>query len=174
MGPDNPASGTILTVEVSTDTVEDVNASLPDLRTFGKRLRYARKLRKIGSNELSRTLGMSEGYISSLETRRSNPPSGEAIAVASKLGVRVEWLVSNDGPMEPHRSGPRHAVFGMELSAKPNLEEVLREMNKRGRWKPTTVVAGFGLPADLSVAVWPDTLDRIEKALDPVLRRLDR
>lgn len=66
---------------------------------FSDRLRYARTLRDLSQAELARISGLSQGAISSYETRTRKGTTG-IIQLAQALSVNPVWLVTGAGPME--------------------------------------------------------------------------
>lgn len=66
-----------------------------DLGTLGKRLRFAREYRKVGSRELARAAGLaSESHTSRIEGGREKVDVGIVAALAEALHVSLDWLVN--------------------------------------------------------------------------------
>jgi transcriptional regulator with XRE-family HTH domain len=175
MLPDESVTQPILTVEVSTDTVTDV----PRLRTLAERLTFARKQRGLGTNELNRLVqlkvghGVSGGYISSIESgRRKNIGFPYGTAICSALAIRPDWLSDGVEPMEVE-SG-EHIAVAKAAKMHENLRHVLDALNVKGRWHPVTIAMARELPEDMSVQLWPATLDRIEKTIEKLKPLFDR
>lgn len=69
-----------------------------DPGTLGSRLRYARDLSGLGSRELGRLAGVSEGYPSNIESgARKNVPIEALSGFARVLGLSLDWLVDGQG-----------------------------------------------------------------------------
>lgn len=69
------------------------------MKHFSDRLRYARTLRNLSQAELARASGLSQGAISSYETRARKATTG-IIELAQALNVSPVWLSTGTGPME--------------------------------------------------------------------------
>ena len=67
---------------------------------FSDRLRRARTLRKLSQAQLGRASGLSQGAISSYETR-ARKATTELVPLAQALNVNPIWLLTGNGPMEP-------------------------------------------------------------------------
>lgn len=87
------------------DSVFSVNSTLQQssvevdlMDTLGERLRHAREARGWDQPELSRQSGVKVSTISEIEQGRIKR-STFAHNLATALGIRVEWLQDNDGPM---------------------------------------------------------------------------
>lgn len=92
-------------------------------RSIGQRIKEARDLRKMGSNELDRQLGKDRnGYISLTEKGRE-PGLLVASEIARILKVELQWLATEEGPME-RRSPSSKDVFPERARA----IEMLREL----------------------------------------------
>lgn len=76
-------------------TISDVDSE------FGKRLKYARELRKLGTNELGTKVGVGDGVISKYEggSRGKNMGADELLGLADVLQVSPFWLRYGRGPM---------------------------------------------------------------------------
>lgn len=73
------------------------------IRSLGLRLRHARKImRKMTQAQLAKAAGVEQPSISELETGETKEISGPTLlAVSRALGVRAQWLVHGDEPIEP-------------------------------------------------------------------------
>lgn len=143
----------------------DIHGGVRRLRSLGERLRYARETRKLGSNELSRLAGLTESYVSSVETGRRVKVSAEAIgAIADVLHVREAWLRRGIEPMEetPHGRVP-----------KVNLERCL-EKHGPERWIAQAVASARLMKRDRTVGEWEQLLDRLQAAIEPIVTQNDR
>lgn len=67
--------------------------------TIGERIAFARKLSGLSAAELGRRAKLSNAIVSMLEGgQREDPHVSTVTQIAAVLGVRVEWLISGDGP----------------------------------------------------------------------------
>jgi transcriptional regulator with XRE-family HTH domain len=76
---------------------------------LGDRVRQARHLRELGSTELDRRAGVSQGTVSRLESKQRGKFGGTATTVArvaKALRVNMEWLMTGQGPMEETEDDP--------------------------------------------------------------------
>lgn len=77
--------------------------------TLGERLRFVRGLAGIGSRELGRLAGVSEGYVSNIESGdRPRVPVDALSRMARVLGASLDFLV--DGVGEPPSEGEARAA----------------------------------------------------------------
>lgn len=73
----------------------------PGMSDIATRLRYVRKLRKLGQVQLAEISGVKQPSISELETGESRSFRGNTLVVLAKaLKVNPEWLLHGKGPME--------------------------------------------------------------------------
>lgn len=143
----------------------DIHAAVRRLRSLGERLRFAREARKLGSNELSRLAGLTESYVSSVETGRRTKVAADALgAVARVLHVRLPWLMEGLEPMEETPTG---------RAVKANLERCL-EMHPSGHWIPQAVASARLMGRDRPVGEWETILDRLQAAIAPIVGQNDR
>ncbi len=75
---------------------EDKFAEL--LEKVGTRVREARKRTGLSRRELSELSGVSQRYIAQLESGQGNVSIGLLMNIADALGLRMEWLVSDEDP----------------------------------------------------------------------------
>lgn len=69
--------------------------------TFGKRIRSARKLRRMNQVELAKKAGIRQPTLSDIETGETKMlEGGTLIALSGALEVRPEWIMSGQLPME--------------------------------------------------------------------------
>lgn len=142
----------------------DINAAVRRLRSLAERLKWARESRKLGSNELSRLAGLTESYVSSVETGRRVKVSSEAIgAIADVLHVREAWLRRGTEPMEETPHG---------RVQKPNLERCL-EKHGPDKWIPQAVASARLMKRDRPVGEWETLLDRLQAAIAPIVSQND-
>ena len=71
-----------------------------NLDTFGNRLTFARKFRKLTQKEVAKKAGIEQGTLSGLETGKSTSTSS-AIPLSKALDVSVDWLIDGSGEMLP-------------------------------------------------------------------------
>jgi transcriptional regulator with XRE-family HTH domain len=145
----------------------DIRDGVKRLRTLGERCKFARELRGLRSNQLSRLAGLNSSYVSSVEIgRRTNVEAESLEALARVLRVRVEWLLHGVEPME----GPPIARV-----SKPNLERCLElHQAETGRWLPHVIAAAREYDRDHTVLAWRDILDRLHEAIGPIVARRER
>lgn len=166
---------TSLTALVSRDTMACVprktKANKPEdlhpgtLATMGERLRYAREQCGIDSNDLTRRIGASIGYVSSLETGRRKAIDARYIwKISVVLGVTCDWLLGGRGPMKFDEAHPMH-----QNKRKPNLDRVLSG-EPDGRWSRGAVAAAYAQESDRPPDVWRAVLDQLHSALDKPTR----
>lgn len=74
--------------------------------SFGDRVRAARTARAMGSRELDRLAGLTEGHVAVLEQRRTGAQIGTASKLAAALGVGTLWLMTGAGKMVPAAGAP--------------------------------------------------------------------
>lgn len=60
----------------------------------------------IKQGELERSLGLSENRISKWKGGQGEPTARQAWKISHALGVPLEWLVSEDGPLDPPEDVP--------------------------------------------------------------------
>lgn len=83
---------------------------------FSDRLRHVRKERGLSQAELARASGLSQGAISSYETRNRKSTTG-LIELAQALNVNPVWLITGTGDKEPD------AALSTHHSAHKRLQE---------------------------------------------------
>ncbi|MCL2224891.1 MAG: helix-turn-helix domain-containing protein [Defluviitaleaceae bacterium] len=66
-----------------------------DYRCIGKRVRVNRKLQNMTQSELAEKTGMSDVYISYIETAKKRPSLESLLKISSVLGVSIDSLVSD-------------------------------------------------------------------------------
>ncbi|WP_353928515.1 helix-turn-helix transcriptional regulator [Desulfofundulus kuznetsovii] len=70
-----------------------------DAKTFGARLRYLRKERKLSQQELGQMIGKPQTTISDWENGKFLPDIDEAVEIAKAFGLTIsEFLYSEDLP----------------------------------------------------------------------------
>ncbi len=68
------------------------------MSSLSTRLRDARSLTSLGTRELDRLAGLTEGHTSAIETgTRPNVEARTAAALARVLGVTLDWLIEGTG-----------------------------------------------------------------------------
>lgn len=75
--------------------------TLAPMASVADRIREALKIRGMGVNGLDRALGKAPGTMSNMLNRGSEPVLSNGAEIAKALGVRLEWLATGEGPMEP-------------------------------------------------------------------------
>ena len=71
------------------------------MASVADRIREVLGLRGMGVNSLDRALGKSPGTMSNMLNRGSEPLLSNGAEIARVLGVRLDWLATGEGPMEP-------------------------------------------------------------------------
>jgi ribosome-binding protein aMBF1 (putative translation factor) len=74
----------------------DAPEKLPPLSTFGERMKFARKQKKITQAGLSVNSGISEVHLSQLETGTREAKISNVTVIAKYLGVSKVWLAFGD------------------------------------------------------------------------------
>lgn len=76
---------------------------MPDLSTFGDRLRYAREFRGLTRAALGQAAGLkSTSHVGILERSHAESPRIEtARTLAVALTISLEWLITGEGEMAP-------------------------------------------------------------------------
>jgi transcriptional regulator with XRE-family HTH domain len=95
-------------------------------RTLAERWKEAREDAGLGVNALDRAIGQSSGYTSRIEKGEKLEPAVGIVANAARvLGVRLAWLVDEEGPKLRSAEGedPHVGTFVMKLRRLPGLEE---------------------------------------------------
>lgn len=68
------------------------------LRTLGDRVRYARELRLLSGNQLSKVAGLSRAHVGMIERGDVEDPAGSTVQkLAEALGVDADWLLTGHG-----------------------------------------------------------------------------
>lgn len=85
--------------------ISEIIMELPDLSTFGKRLRWAMDLAGQRKNRpLALKLNVSEGTIRNYLSRDTPPNDENVLAqIAKTLGVNLQWLATGEGLMRTFR-----------------------------------------------------------------------
>jgi transcriptional regulator with XRE-family HTH domain len=84
------------------------------VETMGMRLRAAREQRSLKQSELADMVGMRPHSLWRYEAGRAAPGTPRLLKLARALGVRLEWLVSGEGPMAT--SSPPPPVSGKDAA----------------------------------------------------------
>lgn len=75
-----------------------------------ERISLARKLRGLGSRELSRLAGLSPSAVSHIESKQTVDAAdvevGTLLRLAAALRVRPAWLLTGEGGIDLHPDGP--------------------------------------------------------------------
>lgn len=130
---------------------------------MGERLKFARELRDLGSNQLNKLAGLSNSYVSSVETgRRKDLEAGPIDALAKALHVRFDWLWNGLEPMEGPSPG---------RAEKPNLERAVQKNPER--WIPHVLIAARAFKRDRPIGEWETVLDRLQAGIAPIVSQND-
>ena len=84
---------------VDITNVFGIEGPITFVKTFGDRLRHARKLRKLSQKELARACGLSQGAIGNYESNSRRSPK-DVFRLADVLAVEPAWLAMGTGPIE--------------------------------------------------------------------------
>jgi hypothetical protein len=124
--------------------------------TIADRLEEVLKVRGLGSNELSRLAGLSEGFVSHAVTKSKKNPEADinaakAVKIAKAARVNLEWLLTGEGPRDLPREDPPQVPY--TIHARSSVGVADRELRVRlpSGASPTFV---FG-----SLVNWPELLE---------------
>ncbi len=164
----------------------------PGVSTLGQRLKHAMAVRGIKNNELDRLMGK-KGYVSRLANDQRPNASAETVSRAAQaLGVRVEWLMRGEEPMEESTDGsptgpsvsidPAPAASGMPMvfGAIPGWETAERIARKRHpdwpeeAWQMGRMTMGAQLPGAIDPTVVAQFAQAWMLASDPERQRATR
>ena len=82
------------------------------MNTLGERIKFARG--SISQEAFSRDLGISKGSLGFYERNENLPNTDVVLKICSKTGVRLEWLLTGDGPMRDSSDVPDPAAGGAD------------------------------------------------------------
>ena len=72
------------------------------MSTFGQRLRQARKHLGLTQRAFAQAVGVTQGYLSEVETGKAKASIDIAVGFVSQYpGIRIEWLLTGCGSMTP-------------------------------------------------------------------------
>ena len=119
-----------------------------------EKIYYCRKKSGLSQDALAEKLGISRQAISKWETGESVPETGKLVALASALGVTVDWLLSEDEPeAESEPAGDDGGVFTgarQDYSRSPDwtdsLPRLIQNLARRWGWLAGVYVALCGVP----------------------------
>lgn len=119
-----------------------------------EKIYYCRKKSGLSQDALAEKLGISRQAISKWETGESVPETGKLVALASALGVTVDWLLSEDEPeAESEPAGDDGGVFtgGKRDYSRPadwtdSLPRLIQNLARRWGWLAGVYVALCGVP----------------------------
>jgi transcriptional regulator with XRE-family HTH domain len=95
-----------------------------ELNTMGKRVRFARLARKIGSREMARRAGLAyEGHTSQLESDRGQTSAEIVSKVAKVLDVSMEWLVDGGELPDSLKEAPAEPTTDFQCPVSPTGTE---------------------------------------------------
>lgn len=118
-----------------------------------EKIYYCRKKSGLSQDALAEKLGISRQAISKWETGESVPETGKLVALASALGVTVDWLLSEDEPeAESEPAGDDGGVFtGAKRDySRPadwtdSLPRLIQNLARRWGWLAGVYVALCGV-----------------------------
>lgn len=122
-----------------------------------EKIYYYRKKAGLSQDALAEKLGVSRQAISKWETAESVPETGKLAALASALGITVDWLLSEAEPEETRGPDTDAGCFTWdgETQSQPrsqapdwveNLPRFLRSAARRWGWLIGVYIAISGLP----------------------------
>ena len=119
-----------------------------------EKIYYCRKKSGLSQDALAEKLGISRQAISKWETGESVPETGKLVALASALGVTVDWLLSEDEPeAEREPAGDDGGVFtgAKRDDSRPDdwtdsLPRLIQNLARRWGWLAGVYVALCGVP----------------------------
>jgi transcriptional regulator with XRE-family HTH domain len=127
----------------------------PPPKTFGERVRFARKEAKLTQVQLAAKAGIGQSALSSIEnddTRWTRGPN--LLRLASALDVDAEWLESGSGKMRHTHNPPDHKFTDVLSALSPDNRRRLLGM-------------AHALLADQAVLVKPTVADPFPTAPKP-------
>ncbi|HHU75737.1 MAG TPA: helix-turn-helix domain-containing protein [Firmicutes bacterium] len=62
--------------------------------TIGKRIKYARKKKKLTQIDIYKKTGISSGNLSDIENNKSYPSAQALISLNRELGVSIDWILT--------------------------------------------------------------------------------
>lgn len=86
---------------------------------FGKRVKAARKHRKLAQHQLARAVGVSQGTVSEMETEFHS--SSYTAQIAEVCGVSAHWLATGEGEMLPSITTAQIRMTGIDPSPPPDV-----------------------------------------------------
>ena len=122
-----------------------------------EKIYYYRKKAGLSQDALAEQLGISRQAVSKWETGESVPETGKLAALASALGITVDWLLSEAEPEETRAPDTDAGCFTWdgETQSQPhsqtpdwveNLPRFLRSAARRWGWLIGVYIAISGLP----------------------------
>jgi len=104
------------------------------LDTIGKRIRYARKIKKLSLTDVKNMTGMSTGNLSELENDKFSPSSNALIAFRQLFNVSIDWILTGEPPMVPSSGETVNESSGVYLSdEEKKFIESYRELDKENK-----------------------------------------
>ncbi len=100
-----------------------------------EKILYCRKRAGLSQEALAERLGVSRQAVSKWETGEALPETNKLAALAERLGVSVDWLLSEDEPEEP-QAQPRDWTEG--------LPRTIGRLAKRWGWLAGVYMAVVG------------------------------
>jgi transcriptional regulator with XRE-family HTH domain len=98
--------------------------------SFPARVKWAMNARGLKMDELEQLMGRSKGYLSRTLSEARDPRLSSVVAFAEALKVRVEWLATGKGAVDPEGGGTGETMGMLEGWA-----EAAAEAAKHPRWK---------------------------------------
>ncbi|MDU5082737.1 helix-turn-helix transcriptional regulator [uncultured Tissierella sp.] len=103
--------------------------------TIGKRIRYARKTKKLSLSDVKEKTGISTGNLSELENDKFAPSASSLIAFKQLFNVSIDWLLTGESPMAPNSNEViKESQKPLELSdEEKNLITAYRTLDKEAK-----------------------------------------
>jgi len=132
--------------------------SRDDCKSIGDRVGWLRVRKPLYVNELALLAGLSNGYVSRLETGARKDANATNIAkLADVLEASVEWIITGRG--DPQDATPP--------TTKPNLEQTIKRLGSK-RWTEEVLDVARAIKEDRTLAAWPRALDILQKTLKQI------
>lgn len=78
--------------------------------TVGQRLREIRKEKGLTQPVFARSIGISQGHLSEMESGKTSPTEPILIAIEYRYSIKKDWLLTGEGPMKRESKEDVHGV----------------------------------------------------------------
>ena len=131
------------------------------MTALGDRVRVARRSRGLTQEELARSAGVSNGYISKVERGALTPPRGTLTRLCDGLGLSAEELLNGSQPRRPATGREEILAAAVELFADKGYSRVsIRELAQRAGCSTANLYHHFGSKYDIFVSLIQDAMAR--------------